>query len=134
MSAKIYWLNPEHSIIELAYDAPWTWDEAFRAEHQLNQILQHEDHAVGLIIDARQAHQVDINELSNFRRFDARIDPHVKVMVILTNDAFFRILANTVMTINQRLLRHTHDLFITDSHDHAVHFIQEHLMQEYSVG
>jgi hypothetical protein len=63
MSVTSMWDNPERTVIRLACEGDWGWDEAVANDTVLNTMLEEVNHPVAIIIDVRNGDKIPMGGL-----------------------------------------------------------------------
>ncbi|MBC6937874.1 MAG: hypothetical protein DWB42_18890 [Chloroflexi bacterium] len=89
MPVTVEWDNAEKTIIRMAMVGHWTWDEAYAAFADGDQMLDGVNHRVGVIIDLRESKGVPPAALANARKMSEKQHPRAGMTVFVGANAFF---------------------------------------------
>lgn len=96
MAVTAGWYKDYRDVLLLSYQGHFGWDEAFRAQDEINALLAAEgDYPCSLILDFPQDALHLSNALSNARTMMARRHPRVHQIVLVSKSPFTRALGNT---------------------------------------
>lgn len=126
MGVWVTWDNPEKTILRYIYEETWTWDEWGTAVEDARTMMQSVDHKVFLIVDAA-CRDVPKGALSRFRHATCVEAGHVKMVLLVGNNAFLQ----TLFSIVRRLVQGCAMKLVTVATlDDAYQIIQQQQMLE----
>ena len=122
MGVWVTWDNQEKTILRYVYEGTWTWDEWYTAVENARRMMEGVDHKVYLIVDAA-CQELPPRALSRFRHATSGEAMHVKMVVLVGNNAFIQ----TLFGIVRNIVRGCFAKFaMVTSLDDAYHIIHQH--------
>jgi hypothetical protein len=88
MGINVNWDNEEHTIIGLAFDKPWTWDDFENANKNMMEMLNSVQHKVDIIFDISRAGFPPSGALQRFRKVSQNYHPNTRHLVYVGGKEF----------------------------------------------
>ncbi|MFN8379589.1 MAG: hypothetical protein U0452_13055 [Anaerolineae bacterium] len=95
MTVTAGWYKDYRDVLLMSYEDQFTWEEAFRAQDDINLTLSTGEYPCALILDFPQDALNLTNALSNARTMMARRSPRIQKLVLVSTSPFTRALGNT---------------------------------------
>ncbi len=95
MTVTAAWYKDFRDVVLMSYEGEFTWDEAFRAQDEINIMLQGDTFPCAVILDFPQDALNLSNALTNARTMMARRHPRLKKTLLVSSAPITRALGNT---------------------------------------
>ncbi|MCC6612656.1 MAG: hypothetical protein IT320_04200 [Anaerolineae bacterium] len=97
-SVHVDWDDEDHQILRYVFEPRWDWEDFFKAVAEARAMMDSAPGNVGVIFDAADAPNINVpqNALTNFRNALKRAHDKNKLMVVVLNSAFARIVISSV--------------------------------------
>lgn len=100
MGIKVEWDNEAHTILTYIFDRVWTWEDFFSAVREARTLIDAAPGNVGIIFQSTSRYPLPAqNLLTNFRKELWNKHPKSKIMVVVTDNLFFRTVMDSVFKI-----------------------------------
>ncbi|GAB4573020.1 MAG: hypothetical protein Kow0077_14120 [Anaerolineae bacterium] len=83
MSVRVFWDDPEHTIICMAFTGEWTWEEVEAARQREHAMLRQVSHTVDILLDFTNASNAPDNPILSMRRMSSYRPENVGAIVLV---------------------------------------------------
>jgi hypothetical protein len=97
MSIRVYWENPQKTIVRYDFEGVWTWDELYAAYYEAIAMETSVTHRVDIILDLRYSGRIPGNVLLHIKNFSEKQPPNVGLSIFVTTNSFLTSLYNTAI-------------------------------------
>jgi len=128
MPVKVFWLDPEHTILTYEFYGKWTWEEiyeAFNEGHRLGRNIDYEYYVLAMTCDADAHQHIPSNIITHFPILARRISPRVALDILVLSGltSFWHNLFHSIKSMYPRLAKR---IDIVTSKEEALQMIQQH--------
>lgn len=93
MPVRVYWDNPEKTIIVREMSGEWTWEDYGRAIGQVNEYLNQVHYTVDIIVDCRESNSLPSGALGNLSSSNKTYPQNIGQQVIVATSYFIQLFA-----------------------------------------
>jgi hypothetical protein len=94
---KVFWNNPEKTILIREYPESWTWDEFRENVETTRQMFKEVQHDIFFIIDARNIRHLPEGALSYINEAHRNTPRHVVMRFFVTNNKYVERIASMLV-------------------------------------
>ena len=95
MPIRVYWDDPEKTIVRYDFEGNWTWDELYKVYYQAIAMETSVPYRVDIILDMRLSGRIPGNVLLHIKNFSEKQPPNVGLSIFVTTNAFITSLYHT---------------------------------------
>lgn len=118
----VEWVDAEPNIIIWRFTAPWSFDEFYRANEEVNSMIDSVEGHVDCIFVPSKGQAIPPQTLSHLRRLILMKHRRLRYMVILSPRVYLAALLNT---LGELIVGFDVHIRIADTEDHAIQLIKE---------
>jgi hypothetical protein len=120
---KIFWKNPEKTILVREFSETWTWDEFRENVETTRRMFREVEHDIFFIIDARKIRQIPSGALAYFNEANRNVPRHVVMRLYVTHSPY---VAKLMTLLTRAVPQNFENFYILNSMEKAEAKIAEY--------
>lgn len=90
MPIQYNWVDPEETIIHIAYPAQWKWNNLYGTQKDINDLLDTSSHSIMTVYDFSRSRRLPPNAIGHMKNLILRLHPAIQVIVFVGTKPFIR--------------------------------------------